>query len=618
MDVPIDDVIQDIYTFMLEENPSLDYEAIEADLLEIAENPININTATESDLQRLLFLSPEQIDDILLYVYQQPMQSLYELQLISSLKRYEIRDLLPFIVAEPVQKEQPIYWREIGKFGKHEVLCRLDARNIQENKPDVFYTSLKYQFNYANRLQAGITMEHDVGEQWWTNGVYGFDFYSGFFQMQNFGCLQRLVVGDFRASFGQGLVLNTNRIYGGKSNLMSQLSVGNEGITRFASTSEYDFFRGVGAMFNCTHGFSLSAFYSARKVDSRPKGGVIPSIHKTGNHVTQTEINGKRATWQQVAGVNLTWKYRQLKLGFTATEHILSDTLRPTPNYYNTCYFQGDKQASLGVNYYYHNQDWTIYGEVATAQNAQWGWANITGLRYAPFNDVAFTTQYRYYSPYFDNQLGNAFAENSRNNDENGLYIGTEVSTLARWRFAAYFDAWYFSLPKYGIRQPGMGYDAFLLTDFYVNEHLTMNWKARYKYKGMINKPSLRYTLSWSNTQWGTTTIVEANFSMKSEEKGTYGAAIGQDVEYNFSQIPITLQARVVGYYTPDYDNRIYFYENDVLYANSAPMLYGKGVKCYLNVRYHINDMVALYLKASHVFAAEPRTDIHFLLRLKL
>ncbi len=618
MEVHLDRVIEDIYAFLLEENISIDYESLESDLRAIAENPININSATEEDLQRLYFLSPEQIDAILLYVYQHPMQSIYELQLIDCLKRYEIRDLLPFLTVEPVEQTKPLYWREIGKFGRHELNLRLDARNIEDNKPDVLYTSLKYQFNYTDRLQAGLTMEHDVGEPWWAKGVYGFDFYSGFFQMQDFGPLQWLVVGDFRASFGQGLVLNTNRLYGGKSNLISQLSVPQEGLKRFASTTEYDFFRGVGAMFCCTHGITLSAFYSARKVDSRPKDGVISSIHETGYHITDTEINGKRATWQQVAGVNLSWKYKHLKLGFTATEHILGDTLRPKPNYYNQTYFQGTRQAALGINYYYHYQDWTVYGEIATAQNTRWGWANITGLRYVPWQDIAFTALYRYYSPYFDNQLGNAFAENTRNSDENGLYIGTEVSTLARWRFAAYFDAWYFLLPKYGIRESGMGYDAFLLTDFYVNENFTMNWKTRYKYKGTTSKPSLRYILKWSKNQWRTTTIVETNFSIKSEGKGTCGAAIGQDIEYNFLQIPITLQARVVGYYTPDYDNRIYFYENDVLYANSAPMLYGKGVKCYLNMRYHVNDMVALYLKASHVFADKKRTDIHCLLRLKL
>ncbi len=656
-DVPLTLIIEDIYSFLSETDNQIDFEELSTDLIELAEHPININTATEADLQRLRFLSPQQIDDILLYVYRQPMHSLYELQLIPSLHTYEIRDLLPFLTAEAPNSEKPFYWKEIFQLATHEIDLRADLRNIETNLPDPFYTSLKYKFNYQNRIQFGLTADHDVSEPWWVNprkkdhtaqslplyggvggGCYGYDFYSAYLQIQDLKHLQKLVVGDFRASFGQGLTLNTNRRFGGKTSMVMSAGTPAEGLTRYASTSEADFFRGAGATIDCTHGFTLSAFYSARKIDGHVKNGVFPSIQTTGYHRTEHELAGKRAIWQQVAGANLTWKYKHWKIGLTATENILSDTLRPQPNYYNANHFQGTRQFAAGLNYFYHNQRVSLFGELATAQNTRWGYAALTGVRFYPVSDIGLVTIYRYFSPTFDNMLANAFSEDSRNNDENGLYLGAEIKRVPKWRFAAYADAFRFAFPKYGIKTPSVGYDAFLQANFYPQTNLQMGWKLRAKQKGSKSKYQLRYNLRWAENNWQINTLLEGNLASSSElqnfrtskpsAKLTYGLALSQDLAYTFSQVPITLQARLSAFHIRDYDNRIYFYENDVLYAYSIPALYGLGGRFYLNARYKINSHVALYLKAAHtVFADEwvqqqdlptnRRTDIHCLLRLK-
>ncbi len=657
-DLPLNLIIEDIYSFLSETDNQIDFEQLSTDLIELAEHPININTATESDLQRLRFLSPQQIDAILLHVYTQPLHSLYELQLIPTLHPYEIRNLLPFLTVEPPTTEKPIYWKELFHHATHEINLRADLRNIESNLPDPFYTSLKYKFNASNRLQFGITADHDLSEPWYTKKqTYGYDFYSGYFQLQNIGRLQKLVLGDFRASFGQGLTLCTNRRFGGKTSMVMAAGTPNEGLYRYASTSEADFFRGAGATINCTHGFTLSAFYSARKVDGHVENGVFPSIQTTGYHRTEHELSGKRAVWQQVAGANLTWKYKHWKIGLTATENILGDTLRPEPNYYNANHFRGTRQFAAGLNYFYHNQRISLFGEIATAQNSRWGWAALTGIRFYPVSDIGLVAIHRYLSPTFDNMLASAFSEDSRNNDENGLYLGAEVKRVSKWRFAAYADAFSFAFPKYQIPTPSVGYDAFLQADFYPNSSLQMAWKLRAKQKGESSKYQLRYSLRWTENGWQLNTMFEGNLTSKNnnllasenqnirtsesdtmlslplwgESEGALGLgfALSQDIAYTFSNVPITLQTRFSAFHIPNYDNRIYFYENDVLYAYSIPALYGIGGRFYLNARYRINSHISLYLKASHtVFSADwvriqdlphpRRTDIHCLLRLKL
>ena len=62
---------------------------------------MDLNEVTGEDLSRLMFLSDEQIDAILMYQYQHGFKELYELQLIDCLKDYEIRNLLPFVEVKP-------------------------------------------------------------------------------------------------------------------------------------------------------------------------------------------------------------------------------------------------------------------------------------------------------------------------------------------------------------------------------------------------------------------------------------------------------------------------------------------------------------------------------------
>ena len=96
----IDDIVLDIYNAVTELG-EIDYEQLQSDLYTLHESPIDLNHTSEEELSQLHFLSPRQIDDILLYADKHPFESLYELRMIQSLADYEIRDLLPFVKITP-------------------------------------------------------------------------------------------------------------------------------------------------------------------------------------------------------------------------------------------------------------------------------------------------------------------------------------------------------------------------------------------------------------------------------------------------------------------------------------------------------------------------------------
>lgn len=103
------------------------------------------------------------------------------------------------------------------KYGKQEVLTRLDVpfytrKGYQKNYlGPAMYHSLRYGYRYGDYLQMGITAEKDAGEPFFAlHNEKGYDYYSIYFLLRNLGKLKTLALGNYRLSFGQGLVVSTD------------------------------------------------------------------------------------------------------------------------------------------------------------------------------------------------------------------------------------------------------------------------------------------------------------------------------------------------------------------------------------------------------------------------
>lgn len=651
----LEQIIEAIYAEAVEDEREVDFEELQEELQALASKKIDLNKAKAEDLEKLLFLTDYQVDNILIYADEYGFVSVYDLLLVNGLKEYDVQYMLPFVMVTS-KEEEKIYLQDVIHYSKHEIDLRADARNIENNMSDPFYAQIKYKGSYSDKFSWGLSAEHDVGEPWYSpHKTYGFDYYGGYFQWSGKGCLSNLVVGDYRASFGQGLVINNGLQVGGKSNITSKHKAAKNGLKKYGGTGEYDFLRGVGATVSWKY-VDLTAFYSAKKVDGNVNNGCFPSIIQTGYHLKESEIERKRSVWQQVAGINATFTYKTLQIGITAIENALSDTLKPKATYYSGNYFHGKNQFSAGLNYYYRFWKMNVFGEIGVSQNSQWGWANITGIGYRPVNDVNLTLLYRYYSATYDNMYANAFGETSRVNDENGLYAGAEITSLKKWKFSLYADGWYFAFPKSSINSPSEGWDFYFQTQYYPNNSLKMSWKARAKSKYHKEKYTLQYQLNWSSGGWQLHTHLEGNLARKSGESSgsssipdnpiydligypviesstsssglTWGLTAVQDVAYNFRKVPITLQVRLQGFDARHYDNRLYAYENDVLYAMNIPMVYGLGGRWYLNFRYKAAEWCSIYLKAMQTlynnewasaqhYASNHVSEVHLMLKFK-
>lgn len=635
----LDDIILDIYRTATEMG-EVDYEQLQTDLYALHESPINLNATTEEELSQLPFLSPQQIDELLAFADKHPFASLYELRLIHSLADYDIRNLLPFVYIGSAREEK-MYTREVFHYAKHELLARVDARNIESFEgTDPMYGQLRYRFDYKRRVVLGLQLRRPAG------GKASEMQYNAYVQLKDIGPMHTIVAGSFQASFGQGLVL-APIFRSGKSSYVQSVGMANNGL-RYYSSADGEGLQGAGATYR--HVFSphtrldVSALYSIKKAND--------------------------STLHHVVGANMTLRHRKLEVQLTAIENIWSDSIRPYRNSaYNQHYFRGTHQAVIGASARYNHGWFDLFGELATAQNydhptlnakhsslnAHWGFGTIIGSRFYPTDGVALTALYRYYSPYFDNAQGYAFSETSRIGDEQGGYLGFEVTRWKGVRWSGYADVFSFSGPKYGIPQyPTMGYDAMTEIRFsiphhtsYIQHHTSniqhhtsnITFRLRAREKGDLATYSTRLQYDWQQSAWSLRTTAEANLTT------SYGYTVYQDIAYDFAQsglsvrgkaLPLSLRLRVQWFDAREWDNRIYTYEHDVLYAFSIPAVYGLGGRAYVCLRWQAMEKLALYLRVSETLyqrawytehhsgwngaagSIPTRTDVHLLLRWKL
>lgn len=564
-DFSIDNILEDIYN-QLAEDGDIPMEELQEDLLDLAANPINLNQTNANELSQLRFLNDEQIDAILLYQYQHPFQDIYELQLIDCLNHYDIRNLLPFIYIGQAE-EKKTYFHEVFRFAKHEITLRTDARNIEDFTNDPMYAKLRYRFNYQNRVQAGVTVSRATGVPWQDIN------YGGYIQLQDIGPMKTIVAGNYQASYGYGLVVGSP-FKRGKTAYIQSTATTSEGLKKFTSVGEdYHYFHGIGATAKVSQWADVSAFYSLREE--------------------------KDNLWHHMVGVNATARWKRLKVGITAIENILSDS----------------SQAVIGINARWNLGKVDMWGELATTQGNKWGIGGIAGVRYTPISDLNLLAIYRYYSADYRNTYANALCSKTNINNEHGGYIGLEYNRLKHWQLSAFGDIW------------RDGFETMAQADFLPKKHYRMHTRFRVKRKNDKDTYSLRWNMAYTFGHWYLKTQADGNL-VQAQEALTYGWSLFQDVEYRFAQVPIVLQLRAQGFDAKQWDNRVYIYENDVLYAYAIPFVYGVGGRFWLNARYKINDIFSLYLRVSETvyqpsWAFEhdkptTRTDIHALLRVKL
>lgn len=575
-------------------------------LCELEQHPLDINRATREQLEQLPFLSAQQVEEMVEYLYRYgPMKSLAELRMIRSLDDSRRRLLTYFVIV----LDNPDLPESSGKANYfHHELMATGRIPFYERKGDAgayqgypYRHWLRYQLTYGDQLKAGIVGSQDAGEPFFGGkNQLGYDYYSVYLQLNHWRWLETLVLGNYRVSMGMGLILN-NSFGLGKVSMLQNMGRPTSALRAHSSRSSDGYLQGAAATVNITKGLTATGFISYRAMDATlNKDGTAATILTTGYHRTETEMEKKNNLKNTSFGGNVRYQANGYHAGFNLVGTHLNRELKPnTATLYRQHYAQGYDFLNMSADYGYVHHRFSVNGE--TALNRDGALATINSLSLQLGSEWSLMALYRFYSYRYTSLYANSYSDGGNVQNESGIYIGATWQPSPSWKLMAYTDYAYFPWAKYHISQSSHSWDQ-LLQVSYSKKHWTFGgrYRLRIRQKDNDDKTALatrtehrgRVSAEYSSV-WSSRTQIDFGFtSFKEHEKGLM---VSETLGFTYHWL--RLNGGLGWFHTDSYDSRVYLYELGPLYSYSITQFSGEGIRYWLMARANIGSHLMLTAK---------------------
>ena len=645
------------------------YEDMINSLIHLSVQPINLNSAGFDSLKMLFFLSDAQIDNLLDFrkkhgAFTHPN----ELLLITGISQQDLSNIKPFIhIGTYTPEKQSRYYlsqeilarlkmtrpKQAGykKYSRKAFLYEKDYITKKQSRfqgPPVG-TLLKYKISNQQNWQGGLTLENDPGENYFSkNQKTGFDFLSVHVCYTPEKIIHRIIIGDYKLQWGQGLLAWSGYSSGKSTSTLSNEKSGN-GIAPYTSTDENRYLRGIAASLHPTRTVTTEIFVSYKKTDGNladldtltPEAVQTASLYQTGYHRNSSECKKKHILKEFTTGLSTRLNHRYFRIGIQLLHYNFSPPLTIGKASYQQYNETGNQRTLVSIDYKTGGYHFYLFGETARSGNGTW--ATINGLRYSGIPRLALCALYRHYDKGYHSHYNSGFAEYSNTTNEEGLYLGLESTPFRNLKINVYYDRFRFFSPRYQATIPGKGQE--IVGDVTFNRS---RWDCSFRFKHE-DKPEddktgeslqsvsrvkqeyrLQFTCSICEQLKSRTRTSYTRYLKKEKHEGGY--LFYQDIMYSSLQASLKAQFRFAYFDTDSYNTRIYAYENNVLYGYSFPALYDRGFRSYLNLNWKPFSLITLYLKAGLTYYPDKSTisssltqvndnklfDLSFQIRIKL
>ncbi len=578
-------------------------------LQELVEDPVKINSSDENEISRLFFLSGFQVKALADYPDASgKILSIYEIASIPGFDNEIALMMIPFITLENKSTASSYSPKlrnvSITNFSIKPVI------NDSSSLGSQWRILSKYKFT-TGTFSGGFTGEKDPGEKFLSGTPPLPDFFSAYLSYSGKGIIRKIIFGDYSARFGQGINLNTGIRTGLSLTSQGYMSARDE-IKPYTSTNENNYLRGIAAELSFKS-IAIYLFYSKNYSDatlesfSGTSKDYIENFYTSGLHNTSSLLQKKDAISDLLYGINLSYNFKNLKIGMAFSEDRLSlPVIESADNPEKTLSFEGDKNSLYTIYYNSIIKRIFLYGDFSINKFSEY--AFVQGISLRPSERLTVNFLYRKYSTGFVSFHGKGPGRSSSTGNEEGI-LGNFTFEAAKHLFiSGGCDIWKFPWLRYRCAAPSYGMKQEVTAKFLVSEKLTIDASFNYRLS-MINYPAtegipkqgeiisrtlkgaFRYSLT-NNFTIGTRLDYKIVHTPRSR-----GMLMLQDINYAFTQFPVTIWLRYCLFDTDNYDSRIYTYENDLLYSFSIPAFSGKGSRTYIMARWKINDIAEMRIK---------------------
>lgn len=557
-------------------------------------NKWNINQLSTEVALQIFEMTDFQYYQLQKYIDQQgELLTIYELAGIEGFNYLEIQKWIPYLEVKPVKKFKN-YWSHFFKYGKHQLLIRngrsfekeslSEAESTDSTLGSADHLCFKYQFKTNDWFTLSFSGEKDKEEKLtWNKDQQGFDFYSGNLQFSNVGIIKKIIIGDFRAQFGEGLILGSSYLQGNGINIRKS----GTSLQGVSSLSESSFFRGIAGEVG-NHRYKGSLFWGKR-MDLGIESG-------------------------SCTGGALQVNFKLFRLGFHALFLNDIDSINNDSKLYSKYQFTGSRNGNISFDHKVIIGKFLCFGEFGMSLNGGYGLLEGVTFNFDPATKMVIL--FRKYSPCFQSILGNGFSKNSSLNNESGIYFATKTSITGNTILEFFTDCYQIDWLKYLVEKPTQYIDFGISMQISLSRTATIDLIYKYKtgYKNLktnyineienLNSSKFKISLKWkahdylhlkTEFYWN---LNRTNDSESTFNKSKNGYLLLQDIQIYLQKPQISFITRFALFDSPGYDERVYAYENDLNYCFTIYNHYRKGVRYYFIIKYDL-DWILFQIKFS-------------------
>ncbi len=437
--------------------------------------------------------------------------------------------------------------------------------------------SIRYRWQSAGRISLYLGADKDSYEPWRYGRHKGFDSYHGHIALRDWGVLRRVVLGQYRVSWSEGLVLTQgfrSRGFG------LGATSGERGIVESSGLSEYGISQGLALELGLGKHLSLSALGSWRYLDGSideeeqlARGLVEGGLHRTAKdwerrHALGARHYGLRLAWQS-GPWHLAWQGVHYDWGGVALAKAIgastAERLRGL-----------DRHSNASLSYRYTSPSGRVLLSGESALSSLGAWAQLHRLRVRSEGLGAWQLVARYIAPDYWAYLGQASTHYQRPNNELGLGLGLSPELGVRRLRLELEGDWYRSVDtrRRGLVERG-GYVRTLLR---WAEQRPLSALLRLSYRwGNLSPERLGLSLQARHTAgpWRSDLRLDLAKVYEAEPK-PWAYALSLGAQYRLSSA-WRLWASSAYHRVEDWDARLYYAEPRLSEQYSSVFLYGQG-----------------------------------------
>jgi hypothetical protein len=578
-------------------------------LYELAENPVNLNSSSGNEIAELFFLSDFQVKALEDYKRTYGIiVSVYELSFIPGFDNETVEMMIPFIVLENKMntRADSARWRNT-------LLTNLAVKPGNSDTSSLgsqWRVLTKYKFT-AGSVAGGLTAEKDPGEKLLDGTPPLPDFLSAHIAYTGKGIIRKIIAGDYSARFGQGTAVNTGFRTALSATAPDYMAARDE-IRPYTSTDENNFFRGVASELNVKN-MGINLFYSKKYSDASTGSATgssdnyITNFYRSGLHNTSSSLQKKNTVAETAAGAGISFNLNNIRMGLLWINSRLSLPVKSESNDIGKILdFQGNRNNIYSAYYNSLINRVLIYGEFSL--NDKNKYAFVQGVKLRPADRLTVNILYRNYDAGYASLHGRGPGDNSFTGNEHGIVANITFEAARHLFISAGCDIYSYPWLKYRCNAPTHGKKQEIRMRYLPGENMSL--EASYNQRISMTDSTSDKGIPGQNiltTRWlkmsaayrATENLnIKTRIDLKaSDQEGSFGMLLLQDLSYRFRSVPLSFWARFCIFNINDWDVRIYTYENDLLYGFSVPALSGTGNRSYIMAKWEVSDFVEFRVK---------------------